>query len=73
MCKSEVIASQGMTKIERCDHCGCIHLHLGPFSVRLESHTARDLFRTIARVLPALEEETKAAPVLEEPRPLKLN
>ncbi len=73
MCKAEVIANRGMTKIERCNHCGCVHLHLGPFSLRLESHTARELFRTIAEVLPDLEPDEHAAVVIEEPRPLKLN
>jgi hypothetical protein len=73
MCQAEVIAKTGMTRIERCSHCGCVHLHLGPFSLRLESHTAREVFRTFTTALAAFDAEEPAVVGPEAPVPLKLN
>jgi hypothetical protein len=73
MCRAEVIAKQGMTKIERCSHCGCVHLHLGPFSLRLEGDTAREVFRTFTRALAAFEPREPVVAGPEEPCPVKLN
>ncbi|MBL8915271.1 MAG: hypothetical protein JNM17_31495 [Archangium sp.] len=35
-CHPETIATSALAQVQRCAHCGCISVHLGPVTVRVD-------------------------------------
>lgn len=35
-CHPETIATNALAQVQRCAHCGCISVHLGPVTVRVD-------------------------------------
>lgn len=35
-CQPETLVRTHVVHVQRCAHCGCVSLHMGPFSLRLD-------------------------------------
>lgn len=35
-CRHETLAANGIALVQRCTECGCVSIHLGPTTVRLD-------------------------------------
>lgn len=42
-CHPETIATNGLAQVQRCAHCGCISVHLGPVTVRVDEAGLKSL------------------------------
>ncbi|HSC89455.1 MAG TPA: hypothetical protein VLC09_19370 [Polyangiaceae bacterium] len=38
MCKLSQLAARGPFRVDVCEECGCVHLHLGAVSIRLDDN-----------------------------------
>jgi hypothetical protein len=47
-CKLETLARGPVAHVERCAHCGCLSMHLGPMTLRLDPVALRALSRTLS-------------------------
>jgi hypothetical protein len=47
-CSVEVIASGPHGEVHVCRDCGAVHLHIGPFSLRLRADVYRSVCETLA-------------------------
>lgn len=54
-CVTRTIARGDVARIDVCDDCGVLVLHLGPVSLRLQRDALRSLGITVAEAMRALE------------------
>jgi hypothetical protein len=50
-CELEPLASGPLVRIERCQDCGTLSLHLGAISLRLDRSAAESLWTTLGEAL----------------------
>ena len=51
MCKFTSLASRGPFRVEVCEHCDCVHVHIGPMSVRLDEAAVSALSGVLGEAL----------------------
>lgn len=54
ICQLSTLASGPLARIERCQDCGTISLHLGAVSMRLDRTAAESLWTTLGEALGSL-------------------
>ena len=54
-----------MAKVEQCQ-CGCLHIHIGPFSMRFDARAVASIHQTLGH---ALEATREPAELSASPRP----
>lgn len=64
-CRMETLAKSGSAHVQRCRHCQCIAIHLGPVTLRLDQSAASSLWNTLGRALTRIELESLNKPVQE--------
>lgn len=57
-CRMETLAKSASTHVQRCRHCQCIAIHLGPVTLRFDASAASSLWNTLGRALTQLELES---------------
>jgi hypothetical protein len=57
-CRTRTIASGSLARIEACDHCECLSVHIGVISVRMDRDALRDLYRTLGKAVATLASES---------------
>lgn len=50
-CKLQTIAKSRVGHVQRCIECGCVSIHLGPFTFRLDDHGLEDLWAMLGEAL----------------------
>lgn len=50
-CRNRTLAMSRHVKVEECESCGVIAIHVGPLSLRLDGAAAEDLARTVGEAL----------------------
>lgn len=50
-CRNRTLAMSRYVKVEECESCGVIALHVGPLSLRLDGPAAEDLVQTVGSAL----------------------
>jgi len=56
-CRMHTLARSGTAHIQRCVHCNCIALHVGPVTLRFDDSAAESLWNTLGQALTRLERE----------------
>lgn len=59
-CRLETLASSGMGRVDHCPHCGCISLHMGPLTVRMEASGVEALRQLLGAAAVQLLSPTEA-------------
>lgn len=62
VCHHRTLARNSVAHIQRCDDCGCVAIHLGPVSVRLDEAAAEGLWIVLGEALQNLH-ASHAAPL----------
>ena len=62
-CHHHTLAKNGIAHVQRCTDCGCISVHLGPFTMRLDDTG----FEALHEVLVAATAELQVERVLDRP------
>jgi hypothetical protein len=55
-CRPRPLAHGTVARVERCEECGCISVHLGPTTVRLCSGSLRSLAATLSDAVDSLDQ-----------------
>jgi hypothetical protein len=64
-CRMETLARSATAHVQRCAHCNCIAIHIGPMTLRFDASAAESLWNTLGQALTRLEIE-----LADEPAPL---
>lgn len=51
MCKFAVLASRGPFRVDVCEDCSCVHVHIGPVSFRLDESAVGTLSGVLLEAL----------------------
>jgi hypothetical protein len=62
-CRMDTIAKSASTHVQRCRHCQCIAVHLGPVTLRFDATAATSLWNTLGQALTRLELERLERPL----------
>jgi hypothetical protein len=62
-CRMETLAKSASSHVQRCRHCQCIAVHLGPVTLRFDASAARSLWNTLGQALTRLELESMERPI----------
>lgn len=62
MCRKQLLARCPLGQVETCS-CGHVHLHVGPFTLRVEPHSFLVLAGMVAEAAERLEPEVERPPV----------
>lgn len=54
-CRMQTLAKSGAAHVQRCLHCDCIALHVGPVTLRFDAQAASSLWNTLGQALVRLE------------------
>lgn len=60
MCKYSQLAARGPFRVDVCEDCHCIHVHMGPVSFRLDesaAHTLREVLSTALAKNSSMQDE----------------
>lgn len=55
-CRPRSLVRGRVARIDWCADCGCVSLHVGPTTIRMDEHTLRSFWLTIGEAVEALEE-----------------
>lgn len=56
-CRLQTLARSATAHVQRCVHCNCISLHVGPLTLRFDAGAAESLWNTLGQGLTRLEME----------------
>lgn len=54
-CRMETLARGATAHVQRCTHCDCIALHVGPLTLRFDAGAANSLWNTLGQALTRME------------------
>lgn len=54
-CRMETLARSATAHVQRCVHCDCIAIHVGPVTLRFDASAASSLWNTLGQALTRLE------------------
>jgi hypothetical protein len=63
-CRMITLARGPTSHVQRCVHCNCVALHVGPVTLRFDAGAAESLWNTLGQALMRLELEDELAPQL---------
>lgn len=55
-CRPRSLVRGRVARIDCCADCGCISIHVGPTTLRMDEHALRSLWLTIGEAVEALED-----------------
>lgn len=55
-CRSETLARGPAAHVQRCADCGCVSIHMGPTTVRVDPAVLRSLVSTLAEALVRIDQ-----------------
>jgi len=63
-CRMETLARSASSHVQRCNHCDCIAIHVGPVTLRFDAGAANSLWNTLGQALTRMEitESARALP-----------
>lgn len=53
-CHHQTLARNSVAHVQRCDECGCVTIHMGPVSVRLDDGSAEGLWVVLSEALSSM-------------------
>ena len=59
-CQQRCLAHGHVAQVHGCDDCGCITVHMGPFSVRLDAEALNALWLTLGEAVERIDRERMA-------------
>jgi hypothetical protein len=60
-CRMQTLARSATSHVQRCVHCNCVALHVGPVTLRFDTGAAESLWNTLGQALTRLEMELDPA------------
>ena len=54
-CLMQTLARSSSAHVQRCVHCNCVALHVGPVTLRFDTSAAESLWNTLGQALTRLE------------------
>ncbi len=54
VCHHRTLARNSVAHIQRCEECGCVTIHMGPVSVRLDEGSAEGLWVVLSEALSSM-------------------
>jgi len=60
-CQPETLVRTHVVHVQRCAHCGCVSLHMGPFSLRLDVPALESLNEALTLSLATLRARAREA------------
>jgi hypothetical protein len=60
-CRPRSLVRGRVARIDLCPDCGCVSLHVGPTTIRMDEHALRSFWLTVGEAVEALDE-----PMLDE-------
>jgi hypothetical protein len=61
-CRMQTLAKSATAHVQRCVHCNCVALHVGPVTLRFDASAAESLWNTLGQGLTRLERELSREP-----------
>lgn len=61
-CQHRALAENGLGRIEHCEHCGCVSIHLGPMTFRLNDVGLESLWALVGEAAASLAVSRTAEP-----------
>ncbi len=58
-CHPETLVRTDVVHVQRCAHCGCVSLHMGPFSLRLDVPALESLSEALSVALAKLRSKAR--------------
>ncbi len=55
-CRPRSLVRGRVARIDLCSDCGCVSVHVGPTTLRMDEHTLRSLWLTLGEAAEALDE-----------------
>lgn len=56
-CRMHTLARSATSHVQRCVHCNCVAVHVGPVTLRFDAGAAESLWNTLGQALIRLEQE----------------
>ena len=56
-CRMQTLARSAAAHVQRCVHCNCVSIHVGPVTLRFDASTAESVWNTLGQGLGQLEHE----------------
>jgi hypothetical protein len=56
-CHHVTLARNGVAHVQRCVHCNCVAVHLGPITVRIDPHALEALWAVLGEAAIELREQ----------------
>lgn len=53
-CHQVTLAKHAIAQVQRCTHCECISVHVGPTTLRLDAHALESLWLALGEAVAAL-------------------
>ena len=60
VCRHETLASNGVAQVQRCMDCGCVSIHVGPLTFRLDAASLEGLWAALGDAATALHAQRTA-------------
>ena len=68
-CRMQTLAKSTTAHVQRCVHCNCIAIHVGPVTLRFDASAAESLWNTLGQGLTRLESQLSDEPMLAMYKP----
>ena len=62
-CRMQTLAKSATAHVQRCVHCNCIAIHVGPVTLRFDASAAESLWNTLGQGLTRLETQLASEPM----------
>jgi hypothetical protein len=62
-CRMQTLARSAAAHVQRCVHCNCVAVHVGPVTLRFDPGAAESLWCTLGQALTRLERELTDEPL----------
>lgn len=64
ICRHETLARGPVAQVQRCTDCGCVAIHMGATTVRVDPAVLKSLVSTLQQALARMEQEEEISPSL---------
>ena len=70
-CRMQTLARSSAAHVQRCVHCNCVALNVGPVTLRFDTSAAESLWNTLGQALARLEADLgdERSPSLSRSKP----